>query len=179
VSRWLLLAATTITTGLIAPLVLPILPVADLAGRLPNDVPLAEQVGWPDLVHSVADIWASLPPGQRAHTVILASNYGEAAAINELGRGLPSAVSGHNNEWFWGPGNTDVTTVLAVAPGPHDVTVTEEQAYLSGFFQHVVTEATLHNDAGVHNQEWEGHIYLCTGLRHPWPALWPQLRQYS
>lgn len=36
--------------------------------------------------------------------------------------------------------------------------------------------ATLHNDAGIHNQEWGGHIYLCTGLRRPWPTTWRLLR---
>jgi hypothetical protein len=28
--------------------------------------------------------------------------------------GLPTAVSGQNNEWFWGPGHPDATTVTAV-----------------------------------------------------------------
>ncbi len=37
----------------------------------------------------------------------LAGNYGEAGAIDYYGRqlGLPPAISGHNNHWFWGPRN--------------------------------------------------------------------------
>ena len=41
------------------------------------------------------------------------------------------------------------------------------------------TVATLTNAAGIHNQEWGGHVYLCTGLRRPWVETWPQLRHYS
>ncbi len=32
---------------------------------------------------------------------------------------------------------------------------------------------------GIHNQEWGGHLYLCTGPRHPWAQLWPRLRHYD
>jgi hypothetical protein len=46
-------------------------------------------------------VWTSLPPGQRASAGIFTANYGEAGAINELGRGtgLPAAVSDQNSEW--------------------------------------------------------------------------------
>ena len=33
------------------------------------------------------------------------------------GQGPAHAVSGHNSQWWWGPGNPDATTVIAVAPG--------------------------------------------------------------
>jgi hypothetical protein len=39
--------------------------------------------------------------------------------------------------------------------------------------------ATLSNDAGIHNQEWGGHIYICSGPRHRWTAMWPRLRHYD
>ena len=35
------------------------------------------------------------------------------------------------------------------------------------------------SDARIHNQEFDGHVYLCTGPRHPWGQMWPQLRSYS
>jgi hypothetical protein len=51
--------------------------------------------------------------------VIFTDDFGEAGAINELGRGqgLPTAVSGHDTEWWWGPGNPHATTVVAVTLG--------------------------------------------------------------
>ena len=128
---------------------------------------------------TVRAVWTSLPPRQRASTVIFTSNYGEASAINELGRGtgLPAAVSGHNTYWWWGPGNPRATTVLAVMPGPIDGT--GEGAYLRQFFTSVRAAATLSNPYRIHNQEWGGHVYLCTGPRHPWAQMWPRLRNYG
>jgi len=173
----LILAATAILTVVAMPLVLPVLPAKD-AGV---SAALAEQVGWPELDRTVARVWFSLPARQRAQAVIFTGDYGEAGAISELGRrdGLPTAVSGHNNEWFWGPGNRRATTVVAVQPGPEDVSEAQATAYLLRYFTHVRIAATLRNSAGVHNQEWDGHVYLCTGLRRPWVRTWPELRQYS
>jgi len=174
-----LFAVTALSTALSLPLVLPILPANDIGWTYKVNQALAEEVGWPELVRSVATVWHSLPPGQRANAVIFTADYGEAGAINELGRGsgVPIAVSGQNNEWFWGPGKPDATTVVAVAPGPVDVT--DYGTYLSRFFGHVRVVATLYNSAGLHNQEWGGHIYICTGPRHRWGAMWPLLRHYD
>ena len=67
--------------------------------------PVADQIGWPELVRDVAAIYNSLPPEERAVTGIWAGNYGEAGAINEFGPryGLPRAYSRHQNHWYWGP----------------------------------------------------------------------------
>jgi hypothetical protein len=120
-----------------------------------------------------------LPTSQRASAVIFTNNYGEASAINVLGQGtgLPQAVSGHNTYWWWGPGNPQATTVVAVMPGPEDGG--GDAAFLGQFFTSVRAVATLSNPYGLHNQEWHGHVYLCTGPRHPWGQMWPQLRQYG
>ncbi len=174
-----LLLATALTTALALPVVLPVLPARDLGGTEKINAVLAESVGWPQLVSSVRTVWFSLPAMQRASAVIFASNYGEASAINILGQGtgLPQAVSGHNTYWWRGPGNPRATTVVAVMPGPMDGG--GDAAYLSKFFTSVRAVATLSNPYGLHNQEWHGHVYQCTGPRHPWGQMWPQLRQYS
>jgi Dolichyl-phosphate-mannose-protein mannosyltransferase len=174
-----LVVATAITTAVSVPLVLPILPASDTAWAYGVNPVSGETVGWPELVSTVRSVWDSLPAHQRAHAVIFAADYGEAGAVNELGRGegLPMAVSGHNNEWWWGPGNPGATTVVAVAPGPMDTT--GYAAFLAHYFTSVRTVATLTNGPQIHNQEWGGHIYVCTGLRRPWGEIWPQLRHYS
>jgi 4-amino-4-deoxy-L-arabinose transferase-like glycosyltransferase len=174
-----LFVLTALTTAVALPLVLPVLPANDIGWTYKINEEPAEAVGWPELTHSVATVWHSMPASQRAHAVIFTADYGEAGAINELGRssGLPIAVSGHNNEWFWGPGDPGATTVVAVAPGPVDVT--GYGSYLGQFFGHVHVVATLSNQAGLHNQEWGGHIYVCTGLRRPWGNMWPELRHYD
>lgn len=153
-----------------------VLPASGIGWTYKVNQALAEEVGWPELVHSVKEVWFSLPPSARAHAVIFAADYGEAGAINELGRGsgLPAAVSGQNNEWFWAPGNPTASTVVAVAPGPVDVS--DYASYLHRFFRRVRVVATLTNEAGLHNQEWHGHIYICTEPKRSWGDTWPELR---
>jgi hypothetical protein len=174
-----LLTGTAVTVALALPIVLPVLPEADINWFYKlNGVP-AESIGWPQLVRTVRGVWTSLPASQRSDTVIFAGDYGEAGAIDELGRGtgLPQAVSGHNTYWWWGPGNPQATTVIAVAPGPMDVT--GYGAYLRQFFGSVRVAATLSNPSGVDNQERGGHVYVCTQPRESWARIWPRLRHYD
>jgi len=190
IDRWLqarpgrlrsLLLVTAVLTAVALPAALPVLPAADFARTFykSNAGPL-ETIGWPELVRTVDAVWTSLPPRQRASTVIFADNYGLAGAINELGRGvgLPAAVSRQNSEWWWGPGNPRATTIVAVAPGPAGGG-TGYGPYLLQFFTSVRLAATLSNPYGLHNQQWDGHVYICTGPRQPWGQIWPQLREYT
>ncbi len=171
------LIATGITTVVALPLTLPVLPAGSIGWTYPVNQELGESIGWPQLVSTVRGVWLSLPPQQRAGAVIFTAEYGEAGAINELGRGtgLPTAVSGHNTLWWWGPGRPRASTVVAAAPGPMDVT--GYGSYLRQFFTSVRVAATLSNP--YHIQEWGGHVYVCTGPRHPWAQMWPRLRHYS
>ena len=72
-------------------------------GPLPQ--PIGDQFGWPELTREVAGIYNSLPPDLRARTGIIAGNYGEAGAIDLFGPqyGLPTAISDHQNHYYWGP----------------------------------------------------------------------------
>src|SRR5437868_3635049 len=85
---------------LLAPDVMPILPPATVVrayGSLTQ--PLADRLGWDSLTHTVEQVYAALPPAQRAQACVLTSNYGEAGALSQLaapGR-LPPIISGHNN----------------------------------------------------------------------------------
>jgi 4-amino-4-deoxy-L-arabinose transferase-like glycosyltransferase len=63
----------------------------------------ADRFGWQEEVDEVTRIYNSLSPEDQKKVGIMCSNYGEAGAINFLGRGLPTAISGHNNYWLWGP----------------------------------------------------------------------------
>ena len=190
IDRWLrarpgrlrnLLIATAVITSLTLPEVLPVLPAADLARTVytSNPTPL-ETIGWPEVVRTVDAVWTSLPPSQRASAVLFADNYGLAGAINELGRGtgLPTAVSRQNSEWWWGSGNPRAITVVAVAPGPFGGG-TGYGAFLGQFFTSVRVAATLSNPYGIHNQQWGGHVYICTGPLQPWGQIWQQLREYT
>jgi 4-amino-4-deoxy-L-arabinose transferase-like glycosyltransferase len=161
------------------PLTLPILPAGNTRFTAAVNPVLTETVGWPQLVGQVRQAWFSLTPAQRAAGVIFTSNYGEEGAINELagGLGLPEAVGAHNNDWWWGPGNPEAQVVLAVGPGPEDTT--DYDTYLRRYFGRVEPLATLTNPYHLKNQEYGGHIYLCSEPDRPWGQLWPELRHYE
>ena len=184
VDRWLhakrrripiLAAATTLTTALILPIVLPVLPAANMQWTYAVNKDGGEQIGWPELVGTVHSVWMSLPPEQRTNAVIFTGNYSEASAINELGRkvGLPTAISGQNSEWWWGPATSAATTVVVVAA--NDVTAADVGRYFTG----ARMAATVSNPYGIHNDENGDHVFVCTGPRQPWSQLWPQLRNYD
>lgn len=157
------------------PLSLPVLPATALA-----DVPLqnvnynlGETIGWPDLVSTVARVYRSLPPAERARTAIVTGNYGEAGAVARYGRafGLPAAYSGHNNEWLWGPPSPAKGTTIAV--GFWDPRV------LAPYFSSVTLAARIHNRGGVENDEEGAPLWICRGQRAPWPRIWPAFRHYG
>src|SRR5690606_26636442 len=133
--RWLrpALAAAIVAFAVVAlPLALPVLPVeryvayAEALGRGPTteerhelgDLPqhYADMHGWEALVDAVETAWRAVPASERAATVVLGQNYGEAGAVEVLGgpRGLPPAVSGHNNYWLWGPPPGAIRNVIVI-----------------------------------------------------------------
>jgi 4-amino-4-deoxy-L-arabinose transferase-like glycosyltransferase len=171
----------TVSALVFVPFLLPVLPIADV--NVTSAVfPVQNQtVGWPQLVSTVHTVWFSLPAQQRASAVIYTADFGSAGAINELGRGtgLPTAVSGHDTEWWWGPGNPHATTVVAVMLGPANGPRSGNVSQLHQYFRNVRQAATLSNPWGIKNEYYQGQVYICTGLRHPWGQLWPGLRHYD
>jgi len=65
----------------------------------------ADQFGWKEIVDETAVAWNRIPAGERAGCGIFAQDYGQAGAIDFLGRplGLPPALSGHQSWFLWGP----------------------------------------------------------------------------
>ena len=59
---------------------------------------LREEIGWNELVRTVARIRDSLPPDQQAHLGITTGNYGEYGAIDILGRAYGSASADRHHE---------------------------------------------------------------------------------
>jgi 4-amino-4-deoxy-L-arabinose transferase-like glycosyltransferase len=154
---------------------LPLLPAADVGWTYQINAVSGESIGWPQLVATVRSAWFSLSASERANGQIVAGNYSEAAAIDELGRGtgLPTAVSGHNAEWWWGPGNANARTLLVVVQVGGDIAILNQNC------SSVRVVATFHSPYGIPNIENGDRMYLCTGLHESLGQLWPQLRHYN
>lgn len=76
----------------------------------------ADELPWEPMVASVARVYNSLSPEERAKTAIFGENYGEAAAVDFFGPryGLPAAISGHQNFFLWGPRDYDGSSVILI-----------------------------------------------------------------
>ena len=85
------------------PFKLPVMEHSHMRARLPQWY--ADQFGWQEIVDETAVAWNQLSPGERGDCGIFAQDYGEAGAIDFLGRryGLPSALSGGKTFFLWGP----------------------------------------------------------------------------
>ena len=161
---------------IIAAFFLPIAPVNSTwwkaAIKLNEDFP--EEIGWPELVETVAKIRDSLPQEDRARLAILGTNYGEAGAINLYGPryGLPAAISGVNSFWQRGYGETPPETLIVIGLSRGD---------LENKFASCEVAGHTWNRYGVRNEETRDHpdIFVCRHLRESWPELWKNFRYFG
>lgn len=169
-----------------APLALPILPPEEIPSymrvlgigmsRTENDMSseipqhFADQFGWEEMVSTVARVYDSLPPDQRAKTAILGGNYGEAGAIDFFGPryGLPKSVSAHQNYYYWGPRQ-----------------YTGESIILLQWRLENAQKMCSHVEVGPRIQfpytmGWEHYnILICQNTKEPLAEIWPRLKVWN
>lgn len=162
---WVLNAITAIIIGL------PVLPLGSLAATpLPAmSSLLAEQVGWPRYVAQVGEAYRAAQRDASGPVAVIASNYGEAGAIDRFGaeHGLPSPVSGHNQLWHEGRPVDGTRTVVIVGGQAERV---------SSLFASCEVVDRLDNGVGVENEEQGMPIAVCRDPVAPWSELWPRFR---
>ncbi len=140
----------------------------DAQGVLPQH--FSDRYGWPELVAGIAEVFHSLPAAEQQEAAIFTGNYGQAGAIEVLGReyGLPQPLSGHNNYWLWGPGTNSGRVVIVVGiPG---------EALLERF--------DSVEQVGVTSCEWcrpienNRPIFVCRGPKQSLLQMWPHLKVF-
>jgi hypothetical protein len=135
---------------------------------------LREEIGWPELVATVAGIRDSLPAEQRANMGVLVGNYGEQGAIEIFGPAynLPPPISLTNSAWLRGYPTPPPTTLIVVGVSREDVDRIFTGCRLAG---HNV------NPYGVKNEESQYHpdIFVCGGPRLPWPDFWKKYQGFG
>jgi 4-amino-4-deoxy-L-arabinose transferase-like glycosyltransferase len=173
--------------AVLAPFALPVLPVETQIryarfmgigpstderkkiGALPQHY--ADMFGWDELVATLRGVYDALPPDDRAVAGIFVFNYGEAGAIDLLGRrhGLPLATSGHNNYWLWGPRGYSGQVMIVVGGSAED--------HL-GVFERVERAGTTDCEYCMPYED-DQPIFVCRGLRIPLDEIWPRLKHYD
>jgi 4-amino-4-deoxy-L-arabinose transferase-like glycosyltransferase len=151
---------------------LPVAPVQSGLWNITSKVNdnFAEEIGWPELIATVASIYARLPAKS---TGILTGNYGETGAVDLYGPayGLPPAISGVDSYWYRG----------YPEPPPQALIVLGYRAdELSALFMTCEPAGQVTNQYGVRNEETtHSEIFVCRDPRQPWPVLWQMLRRFQ
>ncbi|MDQ2993284.1 MAG: hypothetical protein M3R30_10785, partial [Candidatus Eremiobacteraeota bacterium] len=132
---------------------------------------LADMHGWPEMAAAVAGVYDGLTPTERATAGINAGNYGEASAINFFGPalGLPTASSGHNQYWIWGP---------HFHRGDVLIDVNGDESTLRRVCKSVTLATTFSNDWNM-PYESDLPIYVCRGLNVDVAKIWPLVKNYN
>ena len=117
-----------------------------------------DEIGWPEIVRTVERAASGAP-------VVVAANYGEAGALDLLGRGLPPLASGHLSYRYWRP---DVDPARGVVVGFDEPAL----ARLCSRFEVV---ARLEIPYGVENEEAGRPVARWAFRGGSLRAVWPQL----
>jgi hypothetical protein len=170
----LLTTAVVVSAAFSAILALPLLPETALQGSLPMAInpDLGETVGWPRFIQTVSMAWRRIPAAERRRTAIFTANYGEAGAIDLLGRshGLPRSYSGHNGFSEWGtPPARDTHALIVGYNSARDA---------APYFARCRRLATVNDRVGLNNNEQGLPLLLCRPTA-AWTALWPRLTHYD
>jgi hypothetical protein len=132
------------------------------------------EIGWPEMVATVAQVRDSLPSEERGALGILAADEGGAGAVNMYGHvfGLPEAISGMNSNWLRGYGNPAPQVVIALGFRQND---------LNRIFGSCEVAAHISNTYGIVNSTIgdRTQIYVCRNIREPWPVFWEKFQYYG
>jgi hypothetical protein len=126
--------------------------------------------GWPERVEAVAEVWAQVPAHERPRTVLFAAGYGNAGAIDFLGRkrGLPPAVSLSQTYWMWGLPEGPIETTIAVGFRPETLEKIWERV-------EVVRSVDLED---VHPSDTPFTVAICREPKLPLNDLWARNRPW-
>jgi hypothetical protein len=132
----------------------------------------ADMFGWEELVAEVAKAYRQLSPEERREAVVFGQNYGEAGAVDVLGKrfGLPRAISGHNNYWLWGPGDWDGSVMIIIGGDAEDNAEWFEKVEQVGVWDHPYA---MPYERGL-------GIFIGRGLkRRPMTESWGLLKNFN
>jgi hypothetical protein len=150
------------------PMKLPVMEHSHARAVLPQWY--ADQFGWEEIVDETVKAYNQLSPAERPGCGIFAQDYGQAGAIDFLGRryGLPPALSGHQTYFLWGPRGYSGNCL---------VVLDESRERLEELFEHVEYVGTSADNP--YALERQIAVYVCRGARFgTLEKIWPQLKKW-
>ncbi|MBL1073870.1 glycosyltransferase family 39 protein [Nocardia sp. 2] len=176
VGRRALLAGTTLVTVLGAAMTLyatPWIPAEDIAPAADGtqaaiNIGTYGQFGWPELTDAVTTAYHTLPPQQRAETILITETYWQASALDEFGHPhLPPVYSPSRGFGYFGTPGDDATTVLYIGE------TGEQEARLRAQFERVEPVGEVNTRLGFPGNTQDVTIWKCTGRTRSWAQVWP------
>jgi hypothetical protein len=130
----------------------------------------ADQFGWQEIVEETAVAWNQLSLSERGDCGIFAQDYGQAGAIDFLGRryGLPRSLSGDKTFFLWGPRGYSGNCLIVL----DDTRKNLEQLWTN--VQYVGTSAD-----NPYALEKNIDVFICRGAKlGTLSELWPRLKKW-
>jgi hypothetical protein len=150
------------------PFKLPVMEHSHARAALPQWY--ADQFGWQEIVDETAVAWNRLQPSERADCGIFAQNYGQAGAIDFLGRRdrLPQSLSGDKTFFLWGPRGYSGRCLIVVD---------DSRESLEQLFQRVDYVGTSADNPWALEKNID--VFICHGPKFGTLAeLWPKLKRW-
>jgi dolichyl-phosphate-mannose-protein mannosyltransferase len=130
----------------------------------------ADQFGWQEIVAETAVAWNRLAPEERKDCGIFAQDFGQAGAIDFLGRryGLPASLSGHQTWFLWGPRGYSGSCMIVLD---------DRREVLERYWSRVEYVGTSAPNPYALEQQID--VYICRGKKFDsWTAFWPHLKRW-
>jgi Dolichyl-phosphate-mannose-protein mannosyltransferase len=130
----------------------------------------SDQFGWQEIVDETAVAWNRIPADQRKDCGIFAQDYGQAGAIDFLGRryGLPQSLSGHQTWFLWGPRGYSGNCMIVLD---------DSRTRLGELWEHVEYVGTSADNPYALEKQID--VYICHGSKFgTLPQLWPQVKRW-
>jgi hypothetical protein len=130
----------------------------------------SDQFGWKEIVDETVVAWNRIPAEERKDCGIFAQDYGQAGAIDFLGRpyGLPPALSGDRTYFLWGPRGYSGNCLIVLG---------DRRKRLEELFAHVEFVGTSADNP--YALETEIGVFICRGPKFGTLAqLWPQIKHW-
>jgi len=131
----------------------------------------ADQFGWKEMAQVVADVYHKLPAEEQKSCAIFGQNYGQAGAIDFFGAkmGLPAAISGHQNYFYWGPRGYTGECMVVMDDRPERLHELFESVELAGRVEHPLSMPYQHFD-----------VYVCRRAKFgTLEAVWPKIKRWG
>jgi Dolichyl-phosphate-mannose-protein mannosyltransferase len=150
------------------PFKLPVMEHSHARAALPQWY--ADQFGWQEIVDETAKAWNLIPIEDREDCGIFAQDYGQAGAIDFLGRsyGLPPALSGHQTWFLWGPRGYSGNCMIVLD---------DTRKRLEGLWDNVQYVGTSADNPYALEKQID--VFICRGPKFGTLAqLWPQIKRW-